>query len=44
MKKKKRKMTPEEKAWSDGREARIQELHRLIERGKAELAAKRKTA
>lgn len=44
MKKKKRWTDDEFRAWWDAREARIQELHRLIERGKAELAAKRKPA
>ena len=38
----KRKRTPEEiKAWREARKARVRELERLIERGKAELAARR---
>ena len=42
---KRKKRTPEEiKAWREAREARQRELHYWIERGKAELAAKRKPA
>ncbi len=43
--KRKKKETPEEfRAWWDAREARIRELHRHIEKIRAELAAKRKPA
>jgi hypothetical protein len=42
---KRKKRTPEEvKAWREAREARLRELEYWIERGKAELAAKRKLA
>ena len=43
--KKRKKRTPEEiQAWREAREARQRELAYWIDRGKAELAAKRKTA
>ncbi len=43
--KKRKKRTPEEiQAWREAREARQRELAYWIERGKAELEAKRKTA
>ena len=40
-----RKWTPEERrAWRESREARLRELHALIERAKKELEAHRKQA
>ena len=41
--KKRKKRTPEEiRAWRDARAARLRELEYWIERGKAELAARRR--
>jgi hypothetical protein len=42
---KRKKPTPDEwRAWREAREARIRDLHRHIEKIRAELAAKRKPA